>query len=68
MSDERIVALGQRIRELRKEQGISQEALAALAGIDRSYMGCVERGEKNVTVRSLFKIADALNLKPGELF
>lgn len=62
------MALGERIRELRQKQGISQEGLAALAGIDRSYMGCIERGEKNITIKSLFKIADALNLNASQFF
>jgi len=47
---------------------VSQERLAALAELDRSYMGHVERGEKNVTIRNVFRIADALGVRPGELF
>ena len=42
-----MVALGKRVREVRKSKGISQEKLAEMAGIDRSYMGNIERGEKN---------------------
>lgn len=46
MKDPRLVAFGQRVRDLRKEKGLSQEAFADLTGIDRSYMGHIERGEK----------------------
>lgn len=60
--DERIVAFGQRVREVRKTKGISQEKLAELAGIDRSYMGNIERGEKNVTLKKVYEICDTLNV------
>lgn len=60
--DERIVAFGQRVREVRKTKGISQEKLAELAGIDRSYMGNIERGEKNVTLKKAYEICDTLNV------
>ena len=68
MSDERVVEFGRTIRRLRKERKISQEELAALAGVDRSYMGHVERGTKNVTIRNVFKISDALRVSPAVLF
>jgi len=68
MSDERVLDFGRRIRMIRKSKHLSQEGLAALAELDRSYMGHVERGEKNVTIRNVFKIADALDIRPGELF
>jgi len=66
-TDERIVAFGQRVRELRKAKGISQEKLAELAGIDRSYMGNIERGEKNVTLKKVYEICDALDIEVQEL-
>jgi transcriptional regulator with XRE-family HTH domain len=60
--------LGLRVRSLRQKRGLSQEAFADACGVHRSYMGAVERGEKNLTVASLSKIARALNVKVGELF
>ncbi|MDZ4252256.1 MAG: helix-turn-helix transcriptional regulator [Sulfuritalea sp.] len=56
------------MRSLRKEKKISQETLAYLAEIDRSHMGKIERGERNVTVLNVIKIARALNCRPSELF
>ena len=61
-NDEMLVALGLAIKLLRAEVGLSQEALAADAGLDRSYMGGIERGEHNLTVINLGKIAGALGL------
>lgn len=62
-----LVSLGVAIRAARKEKGLSQEALAELAGIDRSYMGGVERGEHNLAIMNLLKIADALGIKASIL-
>jgi transcriptional regulator with XRE-family HTH domain len=62
------VAFGERIRTIRKEKGLSQEALAALADIDRSYMGHIERGEKNITLTKIHQIAKALEIRPSVLF
>lgn len=66
-TDERIIAFGKRVREVRKAKGISQEKLAELAGIDRSYMGNIERGEKNVTLVKVYDICDALNIEIQDL-
>lgn len=60
--------LGQRIYQLRKERGMTQEDLAFKVGVDRSYMGFLERGEKNATVKTLAKIASALKVSLSELF
>lgn len=60
--------VGNNIRSARKERGISQEALADMAGIDRSHMGYIERGKKNIRVCTLIKVAEALELNPGSLF
>ena len=68
MRDPKLQAFGQRIRELRKEQGYSQEQLADLAGLDRSYMGHIERGEKNITLLKIYQISQALKLLPKDLF
>ena len=65
--DERIIAFGKRVREVRKAKGISQEKLAELANIDRSYMGNIERGEKNVTLKKVYEICDALKVDISEL-
>lgn len=62
-TDERMIAFGRRVREVRKAKGISQERLAEMAGIDRSYMGNIERGEKNVTLKKVYEICDALEVK-----
>lgn len=60
-------ALGDAIRALRRERRLSQEALGLEASLDRSYMGQVERGEKNLGFSNLLKIAQALKLPPSEL-
>lgn len=58
-----LIAVGNAIRELRKQQGISQESLALSAGIDRSYLGGIERGEHNIALVNLIKVCNALNIK-----
>ncbi len=60
-------AFGRAIRELREERGISQEAFALKCGIDRSHYGGIERGERNPSLGTIFKIADALDLQPSEI-
>jgi len=60
-------AVGARIRDLRLEKGLSQEELALAAGLDRSYIGGVERGERNIAVMNLKKIANALGVSLSEL-
>lgn len=67
MKDARLIAFGERIREIRKSKGLSQEALADLAGVDRSYMGHIERGEKNITLTKIYQIAGALNVPASKL-
>ncbi|WP_062058948.1 helix-turn-helix domain-containing protein [Cellvibrio sp. OA-2007] len=68
MKDLHQVAFGKAVRELRKERGLSQEAFADLAGIDRSYMGHIERGEKNVTLTKIYQLSDALGITVVDLF
>lgn len=65
--DRKLLKLGQAIRTERKAARLSQEALADAAGIDRSHMGKIERGERNVTLLNIAKIADALERKPSDL-
>ena len=58
---------GDRVRELRRARNISQESLAHEAGIDRGNLGNIERGVVNITLRRLYKIAEALGVEPHEL-
>lgn len=61
------IKIGERIRNKRIEQKLTQESLALQCGIDRSYMGRIERGEVNITVEKLYEIASSLGLKAKEL-
>ncbi len=61
------IKLGRTIRRLRNERGYSQEAFANAVGLHRTYMGGVERGERNVGVRNLARIAGALDLPLSKL-
>lgn len=62
-----LAALGGTIRRLRKSRGISQEKLALMADVDTSYVGRVERGDNNVAILTLIKIAEALEITLSEL-
>ena len=62
-----LAALGTTIRRLRKKRGISQEKLALMADVDTSYVGRVERGDNNVAILTLLKIAEALEITLVEL-
>lgn len=62
VAEQKVIDFGRRIREVRKSKGLSQEKLAELAGIDRSYVGNIERGEKNVTLKKIYEICDALEV------
>lgn len=59
--------VGETIRELRNLSSLSQEQLANNSGLDRTYIGSVERGERNISVLNLKKIADALNVNTSDL-
>lgn len=68
MSGEKIlVRFGQNVQRIRKEQNISQEKLAEYAGLHRTYIGMIERAEKNITLCNIEKIAKALNVKISAL-
>ena len=60
--------LGQRIRNYRTAKGLSQEKLAELSGCHPTYIGQIERGEKNATIESIEKISAALNISLSKLF
>ncbi len=62
------IQFGLRVRQLRKEQGLSQEALAFKAEIDRTYMTSVENGKRNVSVQNIEKIINALEISIQEFF
>jgi len=62
------VAFGHRIKQLRAAKGISQEHLAELADVHRTYMSSVERGQRNVGLDNIFAIAKALDVSAAELF
>jgi transcriptional regulator with XRE-family HTH domain len=59
---------GERVRELRKQKGLSQEALALACDLDRTYIGGVERGERNISLINIYKIAEALGVNAKDLF
>lgn len=58
---------GARVRQLRKARKLSQEALALEAGLDRSYVGSIERGKSNLALINIHRIANALGVEAGEL-
>ncbi len=63
-----LIRLGRQIRELRAARGFSQESFAAEVGLDRTYMGGIERGERNLSAINLIRIAKALKVEVGQLF
>lgn len=64
---ERLV-FGARIRELRQAAGLSQDALAEQAGLHRTYVSSLERGQRNVGLDNILALADALQMAPAKLF
>ncbi|KTD21996.1 helix-turn-helix domain-containing protein [Legionella israelensis] len=62
-----LIRLGNQIRDIRTSKGFSQEGLAAAATLGRTYMGRVERGEQNISIQNLIKIAFVLNVDVGDL-
>ncbi len=62
-----LITFGKRIQLLRKERGLSQEKLAEEVGLHRTYIGMIERGEKNITLKNIEKLAKGLKLNIKEL-
>ena len=60
-------SFGVTVRAVRQQNGISQEELALRTGLDRSYVGQVERGERNLTLENIYKLADGLGVPPASL-
>lgn len=59
---------GARLRQLRKSKKLSQEAVALASGLDRSYLGRIERGEANLSLVNIVRVAEALGVEAPELF
>ena len=59
--------LGKAIQEYRERRGLSQEIASGLAGIGRTHLSAIERGERKPTLETFFRLADALNVSPSEL-
>lgn len=68
MDNTRLKLFGRRVRELRIQKGFSQESFAHDCEMARSFYGDVERGNRNITILNIFKIADGLGVEPFELF
>ena len=68
MSESVLQAFGRRVRQLRSERGWSQERFAEECGLHRTYIGGIERGERNVSLVNIEKIASALGVSIAELF
>ncbi|MDY7013375.1 MAG: helix-turn-helix transcriptional regulator [Cyanobacteriota bacterium] len=66
--DARVKAFGLRVRYFRKRLGLSQDDLADKAGFHRTYVGAVERGERNISLLNILHLADALHVTVKELF
>ena len=67
MNTKILLRLGQNIRSLRQQRGLTQEKLAELAGLHRTYLGGVERGERNISFINLNRVAQALEVNLSEL-
>lgn len=68
MKREILIKFGNKVRERRLELGLSQEELASRAGVHRTYIGMIERAEKNITLENIEKIAKALEISIADFF
>ena len=68
MKRDLLVKFGKKVREERTNLGLSQEELASRAGVNRTYIGMIERAEKNITLENIQKVCKALNLRIGDFF
>lgn len=68
MKEAILIKFGQKVREIRLKQNISQEKLAEKANLHRTYIGMIERAEKNITLLNIEKIANALGVSIADLF
>lgn len=62
-----LIRFGERLRELRRQQNVSQESLAHAAGLHRTYISSVERGERNISLENIDRLATALDVPLAEL-
>ena len=62
------ILFGKRLRKLRTERGIAQEKLAEVAGLDRTYISKIEKGERNISLDTIGKLANALEIEVKEFF
>lgn len=68
MPENPLLIFGTRLVQLRKERGWSQEKLSLESGLARSYLGGVERGQRNIALLNIYKLAETLGISPAELF
>lgn len=68
MKREVLIKFGKKVRAERDKLGFSQEELASRVGVHRTYIGMIERAEKNITLENIERIAKALNLKLSDFF
>ncbi|MFA6469822.1 MAG: helix-turn-helix transcriptional regulator [Bacteroidota bacterium] len=66
-TDKRLESFGLRLKELRLKSEYSQEELAEIAGLDRTYVSSCERGKRNISLLNILKFAEALNIEPASL-
>jgi len=64
-NEDALTVFGKNVQALRLERQLSQEKLAELSDLDRTYISSVERGRRNISILNVIKIADALNVRPG---
>lgn len=65
--DQDLVPLGEAVRRLRKARGLTQEDLSGLTELHRNHIGGIERGERNITIKTILALAQALEIRPADL-